>query len=343
MNNPTKVIAPLAALMLAGAAAPASAADPVPCIEKMVAAPAIRSTEDVEAYVQCAYEYAMEMGFEEARRAFHEDERWKSGQFYMFVDTLAPIGGQARTLVFPPDPSLEGQLSGDLADGFGTNLSQEFARALGIVDRGWVYYQFRNPESGLNEPKASYIMRMEWEGEDAVIGAGIYRRDFPGTCHAAQVNAGALEAEQSMPRLAEFVRCAAMQVESKGNFATMLLENDPRWRDGSIYLFGLDMMGNQLFSGNPLTMEDVGSGWLPILSDNQIEMSGGRVLEWGRDPKMLFRGRDMVDVAGTFGETYIHYMALHPETGRWGLKTAFVKRVTAHGVPVLVGAGIYVD
>ena len=340
MNNIAKVIVPIVALMLAGGAAPASA-NSIPCMEKMVAAPAIRSTEDVEAYVQCAYEYAMEMGFDEARRAFQEDERWKSGQFYVFVITVAPIGGQSRFLVFPPDPSREGQLSGDLTDGFGTDLIQEFTRTMGIVDRGWVYYQFTNPENGLNEPKASYIMRMEWEGEETTIGAGIYRRDFPGTCHAAQVNARALEAEQSMPRLAEFVRCAAMQIESKGNFATMLLEKDPRWRDGSIYLFGLDMMGNQLFSGNPLM--NVGSSGLPIQSDNQIEMSGGRVLEWGRDPKMLFRGRDMVDVAGTFGETYIHYMALHPETGRWGLKTAFVKRVTAHGVPILVGAGIYVD
>ena len=39
----------------------------------------VRTTEDVQAFVQCAYEFVQEMGFEEARRAFHEDERWRSG------------------------------------------------------------------------------------------------------------------------------------------------------------------------------------------------------------------------------------------------------------------------
>ncbi len=319
--NVSRVVTPIALLLLAGSMAPASAAAPIPCAEKSVAAAVIRSTEDIEAFVQCAYEYAQEMGPEEAYRAFHEDKRWKSGQFYVFV--LNPP--TRTTFVFPPDPSREEAPWDEQIDGFGTDLLEAFDRALEFVDRGWVYYEFRNPENGLTEPKASYAVRIDWNGTDtgAVIGAGIYRRDFPGTCHAAQVNAALLAEEQSMERLEEFVRCAALEAESKGYFAALLLQSDPRWRAGSIYVFGMDMAGNQLFSGH------------------SVVVNGKPVLEWGRDPRARFNGRDMIDVAGTFGESYIYYHAIHPETGNWHRKAAFVKRVSGQGVPLLIGAGIY--
>ena len=303
--------------------APASAAASAPCAEKSVSASAIRSVADVETFVQCAYEYVQEMGFEEAYRAFHQDARWKGGQFYVFVDHLEANGRQARSAVYPPDPSLEGEFWDGLIDGFDTDFIVEFHRALRITGRGWLYYEFRNPENGLTEPKASYTIRLDWQGQPAYIGAGIYRRDFPGTCHAAQVNAALVEAEQSMERLQEFVRCAALEIESKGYFAALLLRSDPRWRAGSIYVFGMDTMGNQLFSGRPL------------------EINGQRSAEWGRDPRVMFEGRDMVDVAETFGESTIYYQANHPETGRLQRKAAFVKRVSAQGAPLLIGAGIY--
>ncbi len=310
------------ALLLAGGAARSFAAEPAPCAKKSVVAGAIRSTVDVEAFVQCAYEYAQEMGVEEARRAFHEDERWKNGQFYIFVDSMDDPE-QFISFVFPPDPSREGMPWGDLTDGFGTDLTAEIHRVLGLVDRGWVHYEFRNPESNLTEPKASYMIRIDWNGSDAVIGAGIYRSDFPGTCHPAQVNAEALASEPSLERLEEFVRCAALEVESKGYFATLLMESDPRWSADSIYVFGMDMAGNQLFSGHP------------------VMINGETIMEWGRDPRARFNGRDMIDVAATFGESYIYYHAIHPQTGSWRRKAAFVKRVSGQGVPLLVGAGVY--
>ena len=42
-----------------------------------------------------------------------------------------------------------------------------------------------------------------------------------------------------------------MKLESQGYFAVRLLSSNPRWRNGSIYLFGLDTYGNPLFSGDP--------------------------------------------------------------------------------------------
>ncbi len=100
------------------AAAPVLGANaPVSCAQKSITASAIRTPEDVQAFVQCAYEFVQEMGFEEARRAFHEDERWKSGQIYVFVAEATHMTEQL--VVFPPDSSREGLPLGPLVDVFG--------------------------------------------------------------------------------------------------------------------------------------------------------------------------------------------------------------------------------
>ena len=52
-------------------------AEPLSCADHSITARAVRSPEGVEAFVQCAYEFVQEVGFEEARRAFNEDERWE--------------------------------------------------------------------------------------------------------------------------------------------------------------------------------------------------------------------------------------------------------------------------
>ena len=55
-------------------AAPAFGSDTsLSCADKSIVASAVRTPEDVQAFVQCAYEFVQEVGFEEARRAFNED------------------------------------------------------------------------------------------------------------------------------------------------------------------------------------------------------------------------------------------------------------------------------
>ena len=71
---------PLAVVLVA----PALAAEDS-CADRSVVASAVRTPQDARAFVQCAYEYVRKTGTEEARRAFHEDERWKSGPTYVFV------------------------------------------------------------------------------------------------------------------------------------------------------------------------------------------------------------------------------------------------------------------
>ena len=121
------------------------------------------------------------------------------------------------------------------------------------VGEGWIYYSFTNPATGRDEPKASYLKSIDWDGALATIGAGIYRRDLPGTCRSEEVNAMGLDADPSKEKLQEFVRCAAMELESQGYFAVRSLTTDPRWGNGSIYLFGVDTYGSSLFNGDPFS------------------------------------------------------------------------------------------
>ena len=294
------------------------------CDARSIAASAVRTQSDLQAFVECAAAYLAEHGTTEARRAFNEDERWKHGPAYVFVQSLAKSGTEARTFVYPPDPAREGRLWGEAIDDFGNDLFYEVYRMMQAVDAGWTYYSFPNPATGKKSPKASYVIEIAWDGEPAVIGAGIYSRDWPGTCYADEVSAAALGAGPSAESLREFVRCAATVLESEGYFAKEELEGDPRWTDGTHYVYVLDMMGNQLMSGN------------------RVRVNGRALHEWGgRGPRNQFGGRDMVDVGGTFGESYVYYRGYVPQTGAYQPKVGFLKRVVAQGVPLLVGSGFY--
>ena len=302
------------------AASPDRTVSTVSCSDRYVTAPAIQSPEDIQAFVQCAAEYAMEHGPEEARRAFNEDDRWRRGPFYVFVDGIAPSAADAVSHVFPPEPEREGTPWGEpLIDNFGTGYFPELHRIMSIADSGWIYYAFTNFESGIWEPKGSYVKAIDWNGERAAIGAGIYRRDLPGTCTSAVVNAAALEVEPSRQRLEEFVRCAAMQVESMGLFAAEALSHGPRWNSGTIYVFGANVETGEIeFSGNESSF-----------------------LVSGRISELLYGGRDVSAVMATFGEAFLYYKFMNRATGIVENKISFNKLVLAQGVPLTVGSGYH--
>ena len=315
-------------LILLCAAPQAFGADePVSCANKSIVASAVRTLGDVQAFVQCAYEYVQEVGFGEARRAFNEDERWKSGPIYVFVSEVTPMSDQARLFVFPPARPREGSSLGLLIDAYGNDYYKEQHRIVSGFGAGWLYYSFLNPATGRDEPKATYIKGIDWDGNAAAIGAGIYRRDLPGTCEAEEVNAMQFEAEPSDQRLQEFVRCAAMELESNGYFAIRALSSDTRWRNQSIYVFGLDTYGNTLFSGNLYSQP-----WWGVPAPELNDRVDGP-----------FGGRDVVSVSDAFGEAFLHYSTLNPSTGMLQRKVAFVKRIMVYGLPILVASGYYLD
>ena len=300
------------------------------CESINVTAGTIRNPADIRAFVECARDYVTDNGIAEAARAFRADERWLSDSIYVFVSRQGPSGSEATSFVFPPDPSREGQPWGPLVDEFGSDYYVERARVFDVLGgedgaAGWMYYSFTNPATGRSEPKASYLIALDWDGTPAIIGAGIYQNDIPATCYPEQVNAMQLDMMPDDMTLAPFVRCAAMVIEGKGFFGVAELMTD-RWRSGSVYLFGVDATsGTQLFTGNPARVN--GRQMMEGLDD--------------RDPTGRFAGRDAPAVGASFGEAYLYYEGFNPATGAAASKVTFVKRVTAQGTPVLVGAGYY--
>ena len=129
-------------------------AEPLSCADHSITARAVRSPEGVEAFVQCAYELVRKVGSEEARRAFHEDERWRSGPIYIFVDEATPVTDAVRSFVYPPNPSVEGIPGywGQEIDVFGNDLFLELYRVVSNFSEGWIHYSFLNPATGRNEP-----------------------------------------------------------------------------------------------------------------------------------------------------------------------------------------------
>ena len=297
-----------------------------PCQEAQISASQVTTERDVKLFVQCAAAFFEEVGPDEARRAFNEDVRWRHGATYVFVVEVATSGVTARRFVFPPDPSQEGKQRGAALIDFGTDLYAEIYRAMDVVDAGWFYYSNPNPQTGNREFKLSYMIETDWNGTRSVIGAGLYARDLPGTCHASDVSASIVSTSMDAQRLQELVRCAAMMVESRGYFAKEELEANPRWSSGGTNVFVLDMMGNQ------------------VMSSNGLRINGVAPHEWGTESGAVqFGGRDMVGVGGTFGEAFVYYGAYHPETWAYRPKVGFMKRVVAQGVPLVVGAGYFPD
>ncbi|MCY3776861.1 MAG: ABC transporter substrate-binding protein [Candidatus Aminicenantes bacterium] len=296
-------------------------AQPLPCADKSVVAGAIRTMEDVQAFVQCAYEYAQEMGFEEARRAFHEDTRWRSGAIYVVVTDIATDPAVSRAIVFPPVAEQEGEEWGPLVDLFGHDYSVELHRIVKGHGEGWLYYSTTNPATGIQDPKASYFKSIDWDGTPAAIGAGIYRPDLPSTCRPEDVNAMDLSDDPSMEKLQQFVRCAALELEAGGFFASITLSGDPRWTHKSVYVFGLDRNGNTLFSGDS--------------SQEEVDLAGSELTS--------LSDRDDLSVANAFGETFLYYNALNPATQTERRKVFFAKRVVSYGLPMLIGSGYFLD
>ena len=319
------LILPTAVFLGASLFAPTPSA--AACAERHIVASEVETQADVEGFVLCAHELLQEIGVDAAYETFHNDPRWRSGATYMFGVELISDGTKARSLLFPPNPAREEWESFDRTDIFGTDRQVEAVRIIEEFGGGWWYYTFTNPVTGTPAPKASYILPVDWNGTPAFIGSGVYRRDFPGACEREEVNAAKLAGDPSNARLEEFVRCAAQEVEANGYFATQQFKTDERWKSGSIYVFGLDVAGNHLFTGRGLAV------------------NRRSIAEWPERGSALdpFEGRNMAGIGDAFGESYFYYSTINPATGRDGRKISLVKRVTAFGVPVLVGAGYFLD
>ena len=129
-----------------------------------------------------------------------------------------------------------------------------------------------------------------------------------------------LDSDPSNERLKEFVRCAAMELEMKGYFAINTLTTELRWKHESIYLFAIDTYGYTLFSGDSYSQPDIMSELVGPVTD-----------------------QDLVSVAEAFGESFLYYTKRNPASAMEERKVTFVKRIVSFGLPILIGAGYYLD
>ena len=308
------------------AASPASGNQGV-CEGRPIKASAVNSMEEVKAFVKCAHDFALREGADKAYEAFHHDERWKSGEIYLYVLELKPSAAEATVLVHVAQPEREQRVWGSLPDVYGDDIIADGVRVVKANGSGWWYYAFINPVTGRQEPKVSYIMALDWNGTAAFIGAGVYVGGVPGACETGSVDAATLQASPSNSGLQEFVRCAALVVEEHGYLARHELRENAQWNAGSIYVYAMDLAGNQVMTGS------------------RVQVNGVAPHEWGGRSQLAaqFRGRRMESVGEMFGEAFVYYRAFNPLTGNRERKIGFVKRITSQGVPLLVGAGYFVD
>ena len=288
------------------------------CSDNFITAAAVRTRRDIQALVDCAAEYIAVQGTEEAYRSFHEDPRWEHPEYYVFVRLLEQAGERSRLLAYPPDRSREGIPGASLhevSESLVGDYLRELHRITDTVGSGWIHYYFINRETRMTEPKSSYVIEVEWNGQRAVVAAGIFERDLPGTCRPEHVNAASLEANPSESKLREFVRCASAQAEALGFFAGPVFHSDSRWQSESINLIGVNATSREIeFSGTQL--------------DRSFEAFVAEA----------FGGRDVVAIVETFGEAYWYYLQPDRASGTLVPTIAFVKRVLAQGMPLLVGS-----
>ncbi len=170
--------------------------------------------------------------------------------------------------VSPSNPDRE-RTSQVLADNRGTGSVEGLHRIIAVLLAGWTLDAFTNFETGRSETKSSYAAEFERDGRWAVTGRGVYQRGLPSICDDAEVNAAGLEGNPNGERMQGIVRCAALVMQSSWLFAAAKLSRNRRWRGDSVHVFGLDIRGNELFSGG--------------------ECSRGGTLDWSEYPAATHR------------------------------------------------------
>ena len=162
------------------------------------------------------------------------------------------------------------------------------------------------------------MIEVDWNGERAAIGAGIYAPDFPGAMRAGRGLRGGSAGQFRRPETARIRELRGADGRKLGVFRRSgTIEAIPAGSKARSIVFGINAeTGTISFSG----------------SESSFASSG-------RIPQLLFDGRDAVEAVSIFGEGFWYYNFHNPATQQMEPKVAFVKLVRAEGVPLLVGSG----
>ena len=180
------------------------------CAERYVTARAIRSREEIPAFVRCAAEYALEHGETEARRAFQRGCALEA-RADLRLRARAGAAGEGLGDACLPAGAVAG--GGRCRERRSTGSGQATRSNCTGCCLWWTRDGFttRSP-TRRREGAAKEFVREEidWNGARAAIGATHYSPDLPGTCRAEEVNALALEegAERGEAAGVRPLRCA---------------------------------------------------------------------------------------------------------------------------------------
>ena len=121
------------------------------------------SLEEAQALSEQAAEFLAAEGPDVAFTAFNEGDEWHDRDLYVFV-----VDMDGTMVAHGANDALVGQNLIDLTDPAGTPL---IANIVAVEDRGWVDYQFENPQTQEVEPKRSYVVRVN---DQYAVGVGAY-------------------------------------------------------------------------------------------------------------------------------------------------------------------------
>ena len=273
---------------------------------------------DLRHFVRCAVQHVEEVGWEQAVQDFELDARWQDGPIYLFgMDRDGIVIFNASGAFKSGDERLGAR------DVDGVPHIARILYTTQVFGGGFTGYRFRNPETEDLDLKLSYVQSVDtlYQGKEAIIGAGIYPQDAPGSCHASRVRASLVYSLEDAER---FVKCAELYLHRKGLRALHEFEQDPRWKSGPIYLYLVDRE----------TMFQVVSGGAPHLDGTSLaeleDSTGYRFIpEWAREVEL-------------FGEGLAYYEFNNPATGELEPKIGYARNVRFGGFDYMLGTDIYV-
>lgn len=312
LTGPALIMLTLA-LLLTASATPVAAQ--TPCDSHAGRLADLNSREELKAFVHCAAAHVEMVGWEQAARDF-EGDQWLDGPIYLFASTL-----DGTTLFSPGTDANPGDSLWELRDSDGVAVVQEQARIARDFGGGYVYYRLENIQSGAEEPKLSYVLQLDYQGEPAFIGAGLHPQDTHGTCPADTVRASLVYTEQDIET---FVGCAAHHLQRNGLQALHDFNSDPRWISGPSYLFFYDL--ESLFA---------------VLNAGQPHLVGTD-RSGSTDPDGVKITQEIQRILGSHDDGYVYYRFRNPATDEEGRKITYARRVLHNGHEYLLAAGLYV-
>ncbi len=276
----------------------------------------IHSREQLKAFVHCAAEHIEAVGWQQAFQDFSGSD-WHDGPLALFA---AKINGE-HLYAWGVDLTPGSDLSA-WRDSEGTPIVQQQARIARDFGAGFVYYRIENIASGQEEPKESYVLRLDYQGEPAFIGAGLHPQDTHATCSPEVVRASLVYSERDVEA---FVACAEHHLQRRGLQAIHDFNTDQRWFSGPTYLF----------------LYNLETGFV-VANAGQPQLVGTV-----RDAASYAEGRvkvapEVQRILASHDDAYVFYTFRNPATDEEDRKIGYFRRTLFDGRPYYLGSGLYV-